>query len=70
MRALLRMFLDNTDNELVDALHLFKFNYRIYRDQLDVKFESGPYQRELLNTIYLNQQGSQQYLDLSLFQEI
>lgn len=51
------MNLDISDQSLIDSLHLFKFNHKIIRDELDIKFEKGSYQRELLETVYVKHKG-------------
>ena len=51
------MNLDINDQSLIDVLHLFKFNHKIIRDELDIKFEKGSYQREILETVYVKHKG-------------
>ena len=48
---------DIEDADLINAIHLFKFNYKINRNEIDSKYENIIHQKELFNTIYNRQKG-------------
>ena len=48
---------DMTDDELINAIHLFKYNYKIKRGPIDEQFENLEYQRTLFNQIYQKEKG-------------
>ena len=45
------------DEDLINALHLFNTNYKIYRNELDPKYQNIQYQKEVLNSIYADTNG-------------
>jgi DNA mismatch repair protein MutS len=48
---------DISDEDLINALHLFKFNFKIIRNGLDDKYDDIKYQRELFTYVYSRQKG-------------
>jgi DNA mismatch repair protein MutS len=48
---------DITDDDLINALHLFNYNFKIFREQIDPKFEKLRYQATLLDTVYIKHRG-------------
>ena len=49
---------DIKDEDLINAIHLFKYNFKIIRNNIDDKFENIKYQRELFEQIYSRQKGN------------
>ena len=48
---------DMTDAELVNAIHLFKYNHKIKRQSIDKKYENLEFQRNLFNQVYKKNKG-------------
>ena len=46
-----------SDNNLVNALHLFNYQFKIIRDVIDEKFDNSFYQSKILETVYKNHKG-------------
>lgn len=46
-----------TDAELINAIHLFKYNHKIIRDSVDAKYENIEFQRTLMNEVYKKEKG-------------
>lgn len=48
---------DITDDDLINSIHLFKYNHKIKRDPINEKFENLEYQRSLFNEVYKKDKG-------------